>query len=149
MPPKAAVARTQLVWASGLRTWERLAERGVWVNGCAEGLGEHESPRIETLADVEVKWVKLTHADAPAENGIDSVATYRLIPNEKTPSLEGEKYFFWTSGSGFARALALNPWIRSMTHFCGPGNTQRALERNGIQPHIFLDHDQWLKEMSL
>jgi hypothetical protein len=35
-----------------------------------------------------------------------------------------------------------------MTHFCGPGNTQKALERNGVEPHIFLSHEQWLKEMS-
>ena len=27
-----------------------------------------------------------------------------------------------------------------MTHFCGPGNTQRILEKNGVQPHVFLDH---------
>jgi hydroxymethylbilane synthase len=77
------------------------------------------------------------------------VATYRLIGNETMPQLEGKKYFFWTSGSGFERALSLNPWINSETHFCGPGNTQRALESHGVKPHVFLDHEQWLMEMSL
>ena len=62
--------------------------------------------------------------------------------------LEGKTYFFWKSGSSFEQALSLNPWIKSMTHFCGPGNTQRILEKNGVQPHVFLDHAQWLKEMS-
>jgi hypothetical protein len=48
----------------------------------------------------------------------------------------------------FEQALALSPWIKSMTHFCGPGNTQRILEKNGVQSHVFLDRGQWLKEMS-
>ncbi len=65
LPEDASISDSQLVWASGLKTWERLAQRGVWVNGCAEGLGEHEHPRIETIAGTEVQWTKLTHADAP------------------------------------------------------------------------------------
>ena len=73
--------------------------------------------------------------------------TYRLIPKDGGPNIEGKRYFFWTSGSSFERALCLNPWIKSMTHFCGPGNTQLILEKHGIKPHIFLDHEQWLLEM--
>lgn len=149
LPNDAMVRPTQLIWASGWKTWERLARRGIWVNGCAESLGEHEQPRIEVLAGAELKWVKLTHDQAPAENGMPLVATYRLIDNETMPQLEGKKYFFWTSGSGFKRALSLNPWIISATHFCGLGNTQRALENHGVKPHVFLDHEQWLIEMSL
>jgi hydroxymethylbilane synthase len=75
--------------------------------------------------------------------------TYRLLPKDSGPDLEGKQYFFWTSGSGFERALRLNPWIKPMTHFCGPGNTQRTLQRHGIEPHVFLDHDQWLREMCI
>jgi hypothetical protein len=71
-----------------------------------------------------------------------------LIAKEENPSLEGRQYFFWTSGSSFARAQNLHPWLDSMTHFCGPGNTHKALEGHGIQPHVFLDHEQWMKEMS-
>ncbi|MFZ0750598.1 MAG: hypothetical protein WAM70_14645, partial [Pyrinomonadaceae bacterium] len=64
LPEDASLSDSQLVWASGLKTWERLARRGVWVNGSAEGLGEYEHPRIETIAGTEVRWTKLTHADA-------------------------------------------------------------------------------------
>jgi hydroxymethylbilane synthase len=148
LPDDVTIAASQLVWASGLRTWERLAERGVWVNGCAEGLGEQEHPQIDTLAGARIKWVKLTHEDAPDENGMQPLPTYRLVTNDKSPALEGRKYFFWTSGSAFERALMLNPWLKSSVHSCGPGNTQRALGRKGIEAHVFLDHEQWLKEMS-
>ncbi|HEY5838385.1 MAG TPA: hypothetical protein VIT19_05060, partial [Pyrinomonadaceae bacterium] len=170
LPQDASISDSQLVWASGLKTWERLAQRGVWVNGCAEGLGEHEHPRIETIAGTAVQWTKLTHSDAgsagtrgprpgspagvlilPAsgsfENGMQTLPTYRLVPKDASPNIEGKHYFFWTSGSSFERALSLNPWIKSMTHFCGPGNTQKALQQHGIEPHVFLDHEQWLREM--
>jgi len=149
LPADASIADSQIVWASGLKTWERLAARGVWVNGCAEGLGEQENQRIETLAGGKVNWLKLTHADAPAENGVQALPTYKLIAKEDGPNLKGKRYFFWSSGSGFEHALSLHPWLKSMTHFCGPGNTQTALRRHEIEPHIFLDHEQWLKEMSL
>ncbi|MDX6382953.1 MAG: hydroxymethylbilane synthase, partial [Blastocatellia bacterium] len=84
------------------------------------------------------------------DNGVmPMLATYRLAPKDSRIDLKDKAYFFWKSGSSFERALSLNPKIKSMTHFCGPGNTQRILERNGVEPHVFLDHKQWLKEMSL
>ena len=140
---------SKIIWASGLKTWERLAQRGVWVNGSAEGLGEQEPPVINTLADAELTWLKLTHADGFAWNGTNTLATYRLVPKDSTPDLRGRKYFFWTSGSAFERALSLNSWLAEMTHFCGPGNTEKILNQHGVKPHIFLDHAEWLKEMSV
>jgi hydroxymethylbilane synthase len=139
----------QIVWASGVQTWKRLAQRGVWVNGCAESLGEQEPQNIDTLAGENLKWLKLTHAAGYDDGTMPALTTYRLVPKGDHPNLQGKTYFFWKSGSSFEYAISLNPWIKSMTHFCGPGNTQRILERNGVQPHVFLDHSQWLKEMSL
>jgi hydroxymethylbilane synthase len=138
----------QVVWASGAQTWQRLAQRGVWVNGCADSLGEHESPKIETLVGGELNWQKLTHADGYTDGAMPTFATYRLVPKNRDLNLEGKTHFFWKSGSSFEYALSLNPWLKQMTHSCGPGNTQRILERNGIEPLVFLDHAQWLEEMS-
>ena len=138
----------QIVWASGLKTWRRLAQRGVWVNGSAESLGEQEPPKIEVLAGSALTWLKLTHANGYCEGTTPTLPTYRLIPGNGHVDLEGKTYFYWQSGSSFEHALLLNPWIREMTHFCGPGNTQRILEKNGVRPHVFLDHRHWLKEMS-
>jgi len=138
----------QIVWASGVKTWKRLAQRGVWVSGSAESLGEQEPPNIETLAGSPLTWVKLTHESGYSEGAMPTLATYRLAPNNSHVDLEGKTYFYWKSGSSFEHALSLNPRIKEMTHFCGPGNTQRILEKNGVQPHVFLDHTHWLKEMS-
>jgi len=139
----------QIVWASGVQTWKRLARRGVWVHGTAESLGEHEPPKIATLASRNLKWLKLTHAVGFDEGAMETLATYRLTPKGVAADLQGKKYLFWKSGSSFEHALSLNPGIKSMTHFCGPGNTQRILKRNGVEPHVFLDHTQWLDEMSV
>jgi hydroxymethylbilane synthase len=149
LPAGWSIDSTRLVWASGVQTWRKLARRGVWVNGCAEGLGEHEPARIETLAGGAVSWLKLTHQSGYTGGENETVATYRLIPKDDSINLEGKKYFYWKSGSAFEFALSKNAWLKERTHFCGPGNTQRILERHRVEPHIFLDHNQWLREMAV
>jgi hydroxymethylbilane synthase len=148
LPDDWCPALGQIVWASGVRTWKRLAQRGVWVNGSADSLGEQEPQNIATLLGKDLQWLKLTHA-AGYYGSMPVMATYRLVPKNGNPHFDGKKYFFWQSGSSFEHALSLNPWIKSMTHFCGPGNTQRILKKNGVQPNVFLDHAQWLDEMSV
>jgi hydroxymethylbilane synthase len=147
LPDDWKIEADKIVWASGVQTWKRLARRGVWVNGCAESLGEQESPRVDTLAGSDVNWLKLTHESGYTDGDIHSVGTYRLVPKDESIDLSGKKYFFWKSGSSFEHALSGNPWLKEMTHFCGPGNSQRILESNGVEPHVFLDHRQWLDEM--
>jgi hydroxymethylbilane synthase len=148
LPADWKIQSRQIVWCSGLQTWRHLAKRGVWVNGCAESLGEHESPRIETIAGSELEWLKLTHTEG-YEGAMPALATYRLVPRNRALNLTGSKHFFWKSGSSFEYALSHHPWLKEMNHYCGAGNTQRILERNGIEPHVFLDHAQWLEEMSV
>jgi hydroxymethylbilane synthase len=149
LPANWIIDDDKLVWASGVQTWRKLARRGVWVNGCAESLGEHELPRIETLSGGNVSWLKLTHESGYTEGEMETLATYRLVPKAEPIDLQGKKYFFWKSGSAFEYALRQNAWLKDETHFCGPGNTQKILERHGVEPHVFLDHSRWLEEMSV
>jgi hypothetical protein len=135
LPDDWQVAADQVVWVSGVQTWKRLARRGVWVNGCAESLGEQELPGIETLMGAPLNWIKLTHEGGFADGEMPLTATYRLVARNGNPDLKEKRYFFWKSGSSFEHALSLNPWIREMTHFCGPGNTQRILEKKGYVTH--------------
>ena len=148
LPNHWMVDQSRIVWVSGIETWKRLARRGIWVNGCAESLGEQEEPNIETLTGSELNWLKLTHELGYAEGAMPILATYRLVPKDVRVDLDRRKYFFWKSGSSFEHALSLNPSLKEMTHFCGPGNTQRILARNGVEANVFLDHAQWLEEMS-
>jgi hydroxymethylbilane synthase len=147
LPDDWNLKEDQIVWGSGVQTWKRLARRGVWVNGCAESLGEHESVRLETLVGSSLNWLKLTHESGYTASEIPSLATYRLVPKGGRIDLSGKKHFFWKSGSSFEYALSQNPWLKEMNHYCGPGNTQGILRKHGIEPMVFLDHEQWLEEM--
>ena len=147
LPEDWLIDASQIVWTSGLQTWKRLTQRGIWVNGSAESLGEHESPRIEILVGSAIEWLKLTHSEG-YEGEMPVLATYRLVPRNGLLDLKGRKHFFWKSGSTFEYALSQNPWLKDMKHYCGPGNTFRILRQHGIEPVVFLDHEQWLKEMS-
>ena len=88
-----------------VQTWKRLARRGLWVQGCAESLGEHEPQNIETLAGSSLKWLKLTHTSGYEGGGMQRLATYRLVPKNGKVNLKGKTYFFWQSGSSFEHAL--------------------------------------------
>jgi hydroxymethylbilane synthase len=136
------------VWTSGLKSWQRLAGRGVWVNGCAEGLGD-ENPRTDALLGPQ-NWLKLTHESAGQTN---AVATYKLNakPKETSPNLTGKTHFFWMSGSAFERALELYPnEVQSGYHGSGPGLTFQAVNAHkGLvhKPKMFLDLESFLEEV--
>ncbi|HRO67879.1 MAG TPA: hydroxymethylbilane synthase, partial [Pseudobdellovibrionaceae bacterium] len=49
-----------VVWTAGLGTWKKLAERGVWVNGSTESLGEREDLRLDRLSP-GLHWAIATH----------------------------------------------------------------------------------------
>jgi hydroxymethylbilane synthase len=151
LPRAWTIPYSQRVWASGWETWRKLAARGVWVNGCAEGLGEHEPTQLETMHGEPLEWRKLTHAASETSSEMISLATYRLTPRAAEPSTDQfnqAAYFYWSSGSAFRQALSVCPALRERAHFCGPGATQQALEAAGLTPHICLDHETWLEEMS-
>src|SRR5690606_39263124 len=71
--PNDAHLGDAFVWAAGPRTWRRLAERGIWVHGSSEGLGDAEDPALDQLAGRQLSWRRLTHgkSDAP-----DALPTY-------------------------------------------------------------------------
>lgn len=141
------------VWTAGTKTWKKLAERGIWVHGCAEGLGEQEDPRIEILAHKPLMWGKLSHDagyDHPQENK-KLVPTYSLKPSVEKQDFSGKESFFWTSGSQFLHAVAQDSSLLNKYHACGPGNTVRIIREhletnNAFDPnrlHVFLDQEDW------
>jgi hydroxymethylbilane synthase len=142
LPPDWPVTSDWTVWAAGVRTWQRLAERGIWVNGCADGLGDSEAPNADALAGRALQWQRLSH-DQTADPA--AIATYSLkqnIPDD----LSERSHFYWTSGSAFRRALATHPLIRSAWHASGPGRTasiiRDALGRDA-RHSIWLDYERW------
>jgi len=151
LPADWSVPPEQIVWTSGLATWKKLARRGVWVHGSAESLGEDEDPAIGTLAGRALRWLKLTHENGYDDGSREILATYRLTPCAQIPCLKGKTHYYWTSGSGFLRALGAYPEIRDGWHACGPGNTYRMIRKtlgDSARIRIALDHASWLAHVT-
>ena len=147
LPESWSVPRNVLVWAAGGTTWRKLAARGVWVNGCADGLGDDEAPNVDLLAGRPVNWLDLTHDHAPRPNAL---ATYHVdvpLPDD----LGRRSHFFWTSGELFRQAIDRWPAIRDGWHASGPGRTRQTIaamvapERTGV----WLDRESWERDICL
>jgi hydroxymethylbilane synthase len=142
LPARWTVTPDQLVWAAGLRTWERLAARGVWVNGCADGLGDGEAPDIDALAGKPARWLRLTHAASGDPAALATYETDQTLPAD----LASRSHFFWTSGSMFTRAVAAHPGLAAGWHASGPGRTARVIRDtlgSAGRLTVWLDYDQW------
>lgn len=148
LPGSWQVPASQLAWAAGTTTWRKLAARGVWVNGCADGLGDTEAPDVDLLAGHPVKWRRLTHqAAAAADPG--ALATY-VVENALPDDLAARTHFFWTSGTEFLDALARWPELRDRWHGSGPGRTWRTLQEAlgpTARARVWLDYEHWQQEV--
>jgi len=135
-----------LVIVPGTTTWLKLARRGVTVNGSFDGLGEGEFERLRLAFPHVTRWLKVSHADAPAESTLPLVATYRLVPESEPIDLSHCTHFFWRSGSQFEFYLTRNPHLRTAVHGCGPGHTATTIRRHLIAPghvEMFLSYDDF------
>lgn len=146
LPAAWSIPADQLVWASGTMTWRKLAERGIWVHGCADGLGDGETPNIDRLAGCAVSWTRLTHAEAARPGDL---ATYR-VTTRLPDDLEARTHFYWMSGTEFLRACERWPAIRGRSHASGPGRTADVVRQVvGPLAGVWLTYEQWLKDTCL
>ena len=133
------------VWVPGLATWRALAERGVWIEGCAEGLGfAHLEPLLrEPWLNLPPPsgWTVLTHAQAVREwSAGEVIATYETRDLGSGPPPEAT-HIYWASGAQFERWRdRVRP---GSAHACGPGKTFEHLRRAGIAACMFPDVEQW------
>ncbi len=149
--PENETYRDQVVWAAGLKTWEKLAQRGHWVHGCSESLGEREDFRLSVIRP-HSQWAKWTHSGGEAGESEFLVKTYELLPQKNDLRfLKDYKEFFWTSGSQFELCVKEVPEIAGARHFCGPGHTftrvSKVLKDMGINkpPQILPHYEYWLE----
>ena len=144
LPKNKIISENNILWASGLKTWQKLAERGYWVNGSAEGLGEDLDPNISSLTSFP--WVKLTHEAAPESRIKNTIKTYKLIEKGNSYDFKDKKYFYWMSFSAFYLAINKNPNILDAYHACGPGNTYKQIKKMIKDPaklYVYLSYEDW------
>ena len=151
LPEESELREGQYVWCAGIKTWQRLASRGVWVNGTSDSLGESEPEEIKALTGHanEPSWLRLTH-EAAARGKNEALGTYRLVPRREQPDLRGKSHLYWMSGSSFERAVRLYPELKNAHHACGPGKTYDLLQEilgPAGSVTIFLSYEAWLEHI--
>lgn len=151
LPKSFEIDSSHILWVSGLKTWRKLAQRGYWVHGSSESLGEREDERLGSL-HVDAKWIKWTHDQSPKlKNNKAHVSTYQLKPKVNLPEMNSFQEFYWMSGSQFKLAVENSPELLHKDHFCGPGNSysmiSRILEQHNInkKPRILPNYQLWQK----
>lgn len=148
LPEEWRFGPDRLVWAAGSRTRQRLASRGVWMHGSADGLGDEERPAVDALAGRSVTWVRLTHAGSSAP---DALATY-VADAELPEDLPSRSHFFWMSSELLAKAIERWPSIRQAWHASGPGRTRQAVISafgDSSRTGVWLDRESWEKDICL
>lgn len=145
-----AVLSSKRLWCVGPVSWLKFAARGLWVEGCADGLGvDYILPTMQrpVLGLPALKdWVVLTHADAEGTWDFGKVLSPYKIRYELTDdikqSLRQAKHVFWSSGSQFSALGALA--AKDVVHACGAGKTAERLRQAGVTDvHIFPSRDAW------
>ena len=148
-----------VVWAAGTSTWQKLAAKGVWVNGCAEGLGEGENPQVEQLiGKAKPEQVTLTHTLASNAGTYDlqiQLAEGEMNKLKSDVLALGKYFFYWKSHSQF-QAVLTQLTLDQKTHFlncahaCGPGKTWQSIR--DVLPseenlYIYLNEENWKSEL--
>ena len=147
----SAFSLKPFLWTAGVTSWFKLAQRGLWVYGCADGLGERENIWIRHLLGEPLEFLKITHQSALVKSLFTVLPTYKLVKKEGPPSLEGKTHFYWMSGSSFLAARQWKPEIEKMGyHACGPGHTFEVLKK--ILPDkkrlkVFVSYEDWKKKV--
>jgi hypothetical protein len=150
---KANSLESARVWTSGAPSWFKLAQQGVWVEGCAEMMGYEKLKPVLNEGVLQLapfsEWTVLTHEGARSDwNAEKVVATYRVSANysqEAKDALKRAKHVFWSSGSQFDELSALvSP---EATQACGLGKTaDRILARaRHAELKIFPSAEEWRK----
>jgi hydroxymethylbilane synthase len=139
----AAALQGRFVWTSGSKSWFALAAQGVWVNGCAEGLGAEVTAGIVTEPVLRLpppgQWAVLTHAGAEEPwqtgswSGADVIATYSIADGDLpgADSLPAATHVFWHSVQQFERGRGLAS--ATAHHATGPGKTFEHVKRAGVR----------------
>ncbi|MGE4232862.1 MAG: hydroxymethylbilane synthase [Bacteriovoracia bacterium] len=143
------------IWVSGVKSWFALASKGIWVEGCAEGVGfdwlSNEIYSEVLCSEPPDKWIALTHEHA-AHKWMHSVITYESIAQTDPNVLEKlsqATHVYWSSSQQFDALQSKAISVKE--HACGPGKTARHIakqlkERNQEDKlRVFLTPEDWKK----
>jgi hydroxymethylbilane synthase len=140
-------------WTAGVQSWFRLAQKGLWVEGCSDGFGWNAIQDFFELSFLNLPrakaWTILTHESAESEwSDYPKVfSPYRL--KAKDDMSEAEKaanqstHFFWSSQSQFE--LLKDTLPTQAHHASGPGRTATFLKSLNLENfNVFPNSESWV-----
>lgn len=122
------------LWSSGTKTMRELVNKGLWVHGSSDSMGEGElkilaesqflrlmEPEMESL-----EWKILTNKDSEYSLG-KIISGYKRELLSTDPQFDKKvretKIFYWASFYQYQQYIQKFPEIESRNHFCGLGKT--------------------------
>lgn len=134
------------LWVSGPSSWFKLAQKGLWIEGCADGFGF--SFVRDTLSEPFLalpplsEWAVFTNEGAAETwTGMPVTATYRLhedVQHAAIDALRQADLIWWSSAAQY-RALQNHVPAHAL-HACGPGKT--AAELGHLNPRVFPSREE-------
>jgi len=144
--------RSKRVWAAGTKTWQKLAKKGIWVEGCADALGLEmvtrawETPVVQINRQEVLILTNETGAANWTKKGWNARGTYKTEWKENWPKekVQSADIIFVTSYHQYQK---LKPNLRNdVTIVCPYGETAVLLKESGVEPVIFptiKSFEQW------
>jgi len=139
-----------VIFTSGLRSWKKFFEKGIWINGSLDNLGaENFEPNVLSES-FESIW--LTRSGIQAPEGFKAVHTYDLEVSIDESTFEGKDCFIWMSGELMKECIEKYPQLKAKHHFLGMGRSINVLSTglaDGVEVWPFYTVEQVLEDISL
>ncbi len=136
--------QSRKVWAAGSRTWKELAKKGIWVEGCADGLGLDFAQEILFSNYINAKKTEITILTSQsggerwADEGWKTTYTYQATANithEIIHRVSKADIILWTS---YEQYLALKEYVKQEVVHCSLyGKTSQLLKEHNLTPIVF------------
>lgn len=137
------------IWVSGMKSWEKLAKHGVWVEGSVEykGFESFQIFRKKSLLDLTGTVAFLTHSESVIhEAGTILIPSYSHQFREIPQKIIHSSHLYWSSGLPFSTVWSMigspeeKAEFMKKTHASGAGKTASIIRNHGIEP-VIIDAD--------
>jgi uroporphyrinogen-III synthase len=136
--------QSKTVWAAGSKTWFELANKNIWVQGCADafGLAFLKSVWQMPLLNIHAEEVAIVTNNISAtkwqQKGWKAYGTYHTVEKKSeavATQIQQADIIFWTSQRQYLQFKeVLKPTAQ---HVCPYGETAEQFNAIGIEPIVF------------
>lgn len=132
------------VWAAGTKSWIEIAKLGVWVHGCADGLGlafleNYFTGHLYQISKEDMliltNNISKLHWQSQDWNAVGTYEIDAMLSENLIAKVVAADVVFWTSYQQYCSCKKYLKW--NVVHACPSGKTACMLQSEGIKPVIF------------